>query len=293
MENSGINDIMYSKNIEPQYIEIAKNFLDVYINTVTLMYENIKKQSTTNKDNVKGFVVTMLRSILVLLDGIKALFVVCNTEASIPLIRNLLEIIIQLKFFFKERKYVEENLVAYNLCYDFNYNDYVRTFEKYEQSDKYKSSILDLEMKYKEQKDIYALKMKNKTYAWYSVVTKKRGRVIKNLRALSKILHLNDKTYEILYDLVYKRASGYIHGQQSLDFVYSTDDFRFLSIRSFKSSSLYLQVIHWMLSDLICFLYNYFSLYDIQIMEKADVDELNEQGNRLKILRELDNVLQI
>lgn len=221
--------------------------------------------------------------------GIKALFVDGNSEASIPLLRNFLEISTQLKFFLKEQAYVEENLVAYQLCYDFNYNEYIKAFEKYSKNEKY--DTIDLEMRYKEHKDIYALKIKNKTYAWYSIVTKKRGRVIKNLRALSSKLPFNDKTYEILYDLIYTRSSAYIHGQQALDSAYKNEKFRLLSIRSLKSSSLYLQVIHWVIGDLIVFLHKCFSSCDIQIMEKADAQELNNQGNRLKILRDLDDAL--
>lgn len=284
---------MFTKeDIEKEFIEVSNEFFDVYINALDVIMDEILTLKPSRYD-ANSYVILSLRNIEVLIDGMKCLFNKKSTEASQILLRSLLEVSIELIYFIYEPSLVDENNAIYNLCYARDLDKQLdNTYKNYD-NQYIKEEILLVRKKYQDTyKKIQELKH-NKFGSWYKVAGCIRGQRLNTFKDLCGFIKLGNKQVgSILYDVVYKRTSSYIHGQTMADMVYKVNrKLKFLPIHYLESASFYLIALHYIMELLLQKLIEYLKLQNISLIDLCGSD-LNMQRERIKAIIELDEKIK-
>lgn len=242
--------------------------------------------------DANSYIILSLRNIKVLIDGMKCLFNGKNSEASQVLLRGLFEVSIQLIYFVYEPSLIEENNAIYHLCHARDLEKQLDdTYTNYDDHNM-KKEILSIRKEFQETYEKIQELGNKKSGSWYKIAGRIREQQINTLSDLCDFLKLeSNNTKPVLYKIIYKLTSAYIHGQTMADVVYKVDSkLTFLPIQYLKSSGLYLLTLYYIMYFLLPKLIYYCKLQNISLMDLCS-DDLNMQKERIEKIREFDEQL--
>lgn len=278
---------------EEAYLALIEQYITVYENALKMIISQIHTLGVA-KRNVNGHVALALRHILVLLDGIKTLYITKNTESAQLLLRSITEEFVQLSYFLQNPDVVEEKNALYNLCSEISLKNYEIKSKKYESNSNFEKTIFSQEIideiinHYPE----YRYLTKKTQPSWYQAYASKEGKKIEYISQLfDNITLFNNKKGSILYDIIYRKTSLYGHGNQCNDVLYKIDDkFLVMSHRCLRSSSVYIIAIELVMASLIFSLSTFYKVkYNFTFI--LQVNDLNNQHSLSEKIKDMDNTL--
>lgn len=288
------NGIDYKMN-EEAYLTLIEQYITVYENALKMIISQIYTLGVEQR-NVNGHIVLALRYILVLLDGIKTLYITKNTESAQLLLRSITEEFAQLSYFLQNPDVVEEKNALYNLCSEISLRNYEKENKKYESKRKFEKSIFSQEIidKIINYYPEYRYLTEKKQPSWYQSYAAKEGITIKYISQLFNNIKLfNGEKGSILYDIIYRKTSMYGHGSQCNDVLYKIDDkFLMISHHCLSSSSVYIIALELVMTSLVLSLCTFYKTkYNFTFT--LQVNKLNNQRILSEKIKEMDNTLPI
>ena len=291
---------MIDKNVdykmnEEVYLTLIEQYISVYENALRMIISQIHTFGVV-KRNVNSHIVLALRHILVLLDGIKTLYIAKNTESAQLLLRSITEEFVQLSYFLQNPDAVEEKNALYNLCSEISLRNYEKKSKNYEKNSTFEKPIFSQEIidetiaRYPQ----YRYLIKKSQPSWYRAYAFKEEKKIRNIYQLfENITLINDDKGSILYDIIYRKISLYGHGNQHNDALYRIDDsFFVISHRCLRSSSVYIIAIELVMASLIKTLRDFYKI-KYSYTFSLPLVELNNQCSLVKKIKELDDTLPV